>query len=79
MKTKLNRFIFVAAILLAALTGINARVSSRMFIAEQEAELEIESWMTDDSHWSRSGLDVAQAIDRELTIEKWMTDDAFWN
>ncbi len=56
-----------------------------MFRTEQESELNIENWMTDDETWTASVQDnESQALftpeqESDLAIENWMTNDYVWN
>ncbi|WP_423129280.1 hypothetical protein [Gaoshiqia sp. Z1-71] len=82
MKTHVNKIAFILAIAVVGLTGINAKVNSKIFIPEQEEELKIETWMTEDGYWQKNQTDAipefAPEADSELAIESWMCDENFW-
>lgn len=55
------------------------------FEVEPEEELNVESWMTDDSCWKMNSenisiteFDFEDSPDEHLAIESWMTDDNLW-
>jgi len=78
MKSRIGKLLFVLAIAIVALTGINAKSTTRLLKVETEPALEIETWMTDEFFWNRENVNVAPANDKELGIEKWMYDDDHW-
>ena len=49
MKTQIKRIVLVVAFAIIAIAGVNAEVNPNLFVAEQEPELQIESWMTSSS------------------------------
>jgi len=69
---------FFAVVLMTALTGMKVKAGSSLLKTEKEPELELESWMIDESFWSKATVDVVEAADPELGIEAWMTDDNYW-
>lgn len=78
MKTRLIRLAFLFAIAAIALTGIQAKSSSKLFIQELEPELEIESWMTADMYWSNCIQLTEQEAEPGLELEAWMVDEGYW-
>ena len=64
----------------------HAEAFLNIFTAEQEHEMEIENWMSDDSSWGKlvaENLEIddffALEQDSELEIERWMTEDYHWS
>ncbi|MCK3685951.1 hypothetical protein [Maribellus sp. YY47] len=45
------------------------------FATELEPELEVESWMTDDSRFSTATFSIETATDTPLELEPWMMDE----
>lgn len=78
MKSRIGKLLFGVAIAIVALTGINAKSTTRLLKVETEPALEIENWMTDEFFWNRENVNVAPAKDKELGIENWMYDDDHW-
>ena len=63
----------------------HAEALRNIFLTEQESELKIENWMSNDSSWGNSLVEnievedlFALEQDPELEIEKWMTEDYRW-
>ena len=78
MKTQMNKFVFMLAIAVIALTGINAKASSRVVITEVEPAMEIENWMVDETFWNKEMSNIEPASEKELAIEGWMIDEKYW-
>lgn len=70
--------VFLAVVLMVALTGMKVKVNSSLLQTEIEPELELENWMVDEFFWNRNSIDLTPAIDNALEIEAWMTDDNYW-
>lgn len=55
---------------------------SEIYSVEQESDLEIEPWMTNDEIWDKKSDEIIKAdfdaVEDTLTIEAWMTDDDLW-
>ena len=78
MKTRLYRLVFLLAIAAIALTGIQAKSSSELFVPEPEPEMEVESWMTADLYWSNCIYLIEQEAEPELELGSWMVDEGYW-
>jgi hypothetical protein len=49
-----------------------------VFVQEQEENLSIENWMTDEKTWNVS-KQIAEEKEAKLQLEEWMTKEVIWN
>ena len=78
MKTRIGQLFLLGAIVVIALTGIRAKLSTSYDRIEIEPEMEIESWMVDEAFWNKESIDLTPAEEKSLSIEAWMYDDNYW-
>ena len=70
--------VFFGLVLMVALTGMKVKATSALLKPEIEPELELESWMIDESFWYQLPGELTPATDDALEIEAWMTEDSYW-
>ncbi len=83
MKTSLKALAAVATLFVIGATNINAtadykRTMNEENVVEQETNLSVENWMTNEDFWAPKT--AAESVDNEhpLKVEAWMTNDNLW-
>ena len=83
MKTTIKQITAGTFIALLFLVGnVNAKETHVTITENNETNLQLENWMTDETVWNTNSINMAEFVletETSMELEDWMTNDETWN